>query len=94
MTQSDDLTAKVAANTEAVHAVTQALAALKTAADSEIADVQALLTLLANGPAMDQAVADAIAALDASNTELQAASQSAADETAALGADDASVPPA
>ncbi len=94
MSQDADLAAAVAANTEAVHAVTAALASLKAAADSEIADVQNLLSLLASGPGADQAVTDAIAAVTASTAELQAASETATAETADLAADDASVPPA
>src|SRR3954464_4758934 len=92
MTQSDDLTAAVSANTAATHALTSTLAELKTAADAEIASVQTLIDLLAGGPALDPAVTQAIADVQANTAELEAASASAASETAALEADDASVP--
>ncbi len=94
MTQDADLTAAVQALTEQTHAITTALAALKTAADAEIADVQALLTLLASGPGTDPAVASAIIDVEASTAELQAATETATAETADLSADDSSVPPA
>ncbi len=94
MTQDADLTAAVQANTEATHAITQALTALKAAADAEIADVQALLTLLASGPQSDPAVLDAITAVQASTAELQTATETVTAETADLSADDSSVPPA
>jgi len=64
MTQDADLTAAVLANTEAV-------AGLRTAVDAEIAAVQDLLNQIAAGPAPSQAVADAIAAVQASTAELQ-----------------------
>lgn len=92
MTQSADLTAAVATLTSDVAALKSGLADLKSAADAEIASVQALLDLLNNGPAPDPAVAQAIADVQAASAELEAASAGVADETTALGADDASVP--
>ena len=78
MTQDDQLSAAVAANTQAVKDLTAAV-------DSEIADVQKLLDLLAQGPQPSPAVAQAIADVEASTAELQGL-------TAKASADDTNMP--
>ena len=82
MTQSDDLTAAVAANTAKVDALVDGVAALSAEISSEIQDLADAVA--ANNPAAVQA---AISALQASNTKLDNLGTTVSTQTGALRAD-------
>lgn len=86
MSQSDDLTAAVAANTAKVDALVTGVADLSAEIASEISDLADAVA--AQNPAAVQA---AITALQASNTKLDNLGSSVASQTGALRADN---PPA
>ena len=88
MTQEDQLTEAVAANTAAVQAITDGLPVLSDAITAEIAAVAHLTELLSAGPEPSEAVAQAISDLGNSTTSLQTAHASLAGSADALAADD------